>query len=297
MVSQLNLQGETVSHAKARRRLSPFIRLFREARPDVVCPSFWLLAWANGCPYHCAYCFLQGTFKGKTDPLVFSNWADLLREVYHWLQKPKPPSLLNTGELSDSLAITDKMAKLLIPIFGRQRRHKLLLLTKSDRVDGILNLPHQGQTIVSFSLNPPEVAEAFEPDAPRPERRIEAARKCLEAGYPVRIRIDPMIPVEGWREAYAELAEQVAWLRPERVTLGCLRFFPTVKAFSHRNPKIFSYAVERGGDGRYRPPTKVRLEMYKFMVSRLRGLKAALCKETLTVHSALKLPLKCNCVP
>ncbi|MHC1564053.1 MAG: SPL family radical SAM protein [Candidatus Hecatellaceae archaeon] len=141
------------------------------------------MAWANGCSYHCSYCYLQGTFRGNTNPTVFSNLDDMLREVSCWLKKPGGPRLLNTGELCDSLAITDKVMRALIPIFGRQKRHKLLLLTKSDRVEGLLGLPHNGQTIVSFSVNPPEVSSLFEPDAAPPERRLEAAWKCFNAGY------------------------------------------------------------------------------------------------------------------
>ncbi|RLI35605.1 hypothetical protein DRO53_00785 [Candidatus Bathyarchaeota archaeon] len=297
LASQLTLQGISRQTACFRRRKSPFIRLFREKRPGVLCPSFWLLAWANGCPYHCAYCFLQGTFKGKTDPVIYTNLRKLLWELKRWLKASLKPRMLNTGELSDSLAITDELAKTLIPIFGRQSLHKLLLLTKSNMVEGILDLPHNGQTVVSFSLNAEEVAKLYEPDAPPPRERLRAAWKCLEAGYPVRIRIDPLIPVEGWEDVYAELAEQVAQLNPERVTLGSLRVFPAVKAFSRRNPSVFKYATERTLDGRYRPPEKIRIKMYRFMVSRLKGLEIGLCKETPTVHAVLRLPLKCNCTP
>ena len=221
----------------------------------------------------------------------------MLREVSRWLKKPGGTRLLNTGELCDSLAITDKIIKVLVSIFGRQRRHKLLLLTKSDRVEGLLELPHNGQTIVSFSVNPPEISSLFEPDAATPSRRLEAAWKCFKAGYRVRMRIDPMIPVEGWREAYGKLAEKVAELKPERVTLGCLRLFPVVKAFSRRNRTVFKYAVERSPDGRLRPPEKTRIEMYRFIASRLKGLEVGLCKETFSVHRALKFSIRCNCLP
>ncbi|HID19277.1 TPA: hypothetical protein EYP27_07045 [Candidatus Bathyarchaeota archaeon] len=282
---------------KWRRRRSPFIRLFREHSGKVLCPSFWLLAWANGCPCHCAYCYLQGTFKGNTNPTVFSNIEDMLHEVSRWLRDHRSPKLLNTGELCDSLAITDRVMRLLIPIFGRQSRHKLLLLTKSDMVEGIMELPHNGQTIVSFSLNPPAVSSLFEPDAPSPDRRLKAAWKCLEAGYKVRIRIDPMIPVKGWEDAYGKLAEKVAELKPERVTLGCLRLFPAVKAFSRRNEAIFKYALERTPDGRFRPPERIRIEMYRFMILRLGGLEVGLCKETFNVHTVLRLSARCNCLP
>ena len=107
---------------------------------------------------------------------------------------------------------------------------------------------------MSFSVNPPEVSRLFEPDAPQPVRRLEAALKCMRAGYRVRVRIDPIIPVGGWMEAYGRLAKEIKKNNPERVTLGCLRLFPAVKAFSSRNKSIFNYATERTADGRFRPP-------------------------------------------
>jgi len=206
-------------------------------------PKLWLLAWADGCPYQCTYCYLQGTFKGKTEPTVFSNLDKLFREVEVWLKNPNP-KILNTGELSDSLAITRKVIVKLIERFAKQEKHKLLIVTKSDRVDEILGLNHNRQTIVSFSLNPEKVAEKFEVGAPPTSKRLEAIEKCLDAGYPIRVRIDPMIPVEGWEDFYRELALEVNRLKPERVTLGSLRFYPFVEAFSRRDKTVFSFRFE-----------------------------------------------------
>ena len=116
-----------LAQIRFRRRKSRFIRFFRESCTEIVCPGFWLLAWANGCTYHCDYCFLQGTFRGRTDPVVFTNLGDLLRELKSWFGKFSGQAVLNAGELSDSLAITDKVMKFLIRVFGEQNR--LLLVT------------------------------------------------------------------------------------------------------------------------------------------------------------------------
>jgi len=35
------------------------------SRGDVVCPHFLELKWATGCPYSCAWCYLQGTFRSR----------------------------------------------------------------------------------------------------------------------------------------------------------------------------------------------------------------------------------------
>ncbi|WP_309491851.1 SPL family radical SAM protein [Candidatus Hecatella orcuttiae] len=297
MPTQTTLHGPAEKPVfRRRKRQSPFIRLFNKAPAGILCPNFWLLAWADGCPYQCTYCFLQGTFRGQVEPVVFINLNDLFRELDSWLKADGAPRLLNAGELTDSLAITTYVAEKLVERFGKQSRHKLLLLTKSDGVNALLSLPHRGQTILSFSLNPPTVAKRFELGAPPPWHRLDAATAAKKAGYPVRIRVDPMIPVEGWREAYTELADRISRLRPERVTLGSLRFFPIVPAHSRRDKSVFSYGGERSGDGRIRVPRDTRMEMYRLMVERLEDVPVGLCKETVDVVKALGLPNKCNCV-
>jgi spore photoproduct lyase len=55
-------------------------------------------------------------------------------------------------------------------------------------------------------------------------KRIEAAKKVYQAGYEIRIRIDPMVPIDNWKESYQELLDFIFEnLTPERVTLGSLR--------------------------------------------------------------------------
>jgi spore photoproduct lyase len=57
------------------------------------------------------------------------------------------------------------------------------------------------------------------------EKRIEAARKCQEAGYPVRIRFSPMIPFAGWEDEVRHMVRRVfEETRPEVVTIEPLRF-------------------------------------------------------------------------
>jgi len=290
---QTTLEKEIFTY-QTRPRKSKFIRLFNKTPKGIVCPSFWLLAWADGCPYQCTYCYLQGTFKGKTNPVVFSNIDKLFKELEVWLKDPNP-KILNTGELTDSLAVTRKVIVKLIERFAKQEKHKLLIVTKSDKVDEILKLNHNQQTIVSFSLNPNRISEKFEVGAPPTQKRLEALWRCLEAGYPIRVRIDPMIPVYDWENAYKELALEVNKLKPERITLGSLRFYPFVKAFSRRDKSVFGFAFEKCIDGRWRLPQTLRLKMYKFMLKNLKVKPVSLCKETVEVVKTLNLPQKCNC--
>jgi len=199
-----------------------------KAGTSAVCPHFLELKWAYGCPYDCAWCYLKGTFrfqpKGKLP--VVKPYEKIELHTRKFLEEVKTPEILNAGEIADSLMHEDAampFSTFIIPIFEEQQRHKVLFLTKSATVKNLLEIEPHNQAIISFSLNAISVAKRWE-KAPAVLKRIEAAKKVLDAGYEVRVRIDPMVPVENWREHYSELlAILFDNLRPERITLGSLR--------------------------------------------------------------------------
>jgi spore photoproduct lyase len=286
-----------------RPRRSKFIRYFDKTPPGIVCPHFYLLAHGNGCLFRCAYCYLQLTFRGQVQPTVFTNVGDMLAEVEAFLAREEP-AVLNAGELSDALALDDRtgLTKELVPRFAAQDRHLLLLLTKSANVDNLLGLDHRGRTVVSFSLNAADVAARYELGSPSPAERLAAARRAGEAGYPLRFRLDPVIPVPGWEDSYRAILEQaLAVAPPERVTFGSLRYFPNVRTYARklgRDVSAFDYASEpTAADGRRRVPTPLRLRLYKYLMDLVpAGIETGLCKETEACHRALGIEkVVCNC--
>ena len=141
--------------------------------------------------------------------------------------------------MADSLALDHltRAGREFIPWFGRSGNGYLFMLTKSDNVDDILDLPHNGHTIVAWSMNNAAVSRKYEIGAPSFRRRLAAARKVQEAGYPLRIRLDPIVPFEGWENAYAETIKEIfSSVSPERITLGTLRF---EKGFYNMRNTIF----------------------------------------------------------
>src|SRR5207244_3936116 len=121
-----------------------FIKQFSgpDEKSGVVCFKFWQLVHASGCPFRCAYCFLQTTtffrfHKAALMGLVYTNWQDMVEEVNDWLADPTPRMLI-VGELQDGLAFDSAYAAVtgkplthhLIPLFAAQNRHRLIFLTK-----------------------------------------------------------------------------------------------------------------------------------------------------------------------
>jgi len=287
-----------------RERKSKFVEPFwRKKKPTgVLCCQFHELKWANGCIYDCQYCYLLGTARGtwRRKETIFTNTDVLEQEVEILLRTAEKPTVLHTGEIADSLAVPESeelMAKLTLK-FAKQKKHKLLLLTKSDNVDHLLNLEHEKMTVVGFSVNPELIAKKYELLAPPPRRRLVAAEKCIEAGYPVMIRVDPIIPVIGWLEIYKELFEVIDSMALNGVVLGTLRAFPTLMRFLPSELK--SMLTDKEIDGRLHLPRKLRLEIYREGFSALKFTNIGVCKETGLIWAELKKEFQdkkffCNC--
>lgn len=278
-----------------------------EKKTDVVCPHFLELKWATGCPYDCSWCYLKGTFRFlpyRAKPHI-KDFNKINKHTQTFLEHIKEPEILNTGELADSLMYEgDKKSfvNFIVPLFESQNKHKVLFLSKSDRMKNLLEIDSHKQVITSFSLNAIPVAHKWELKAPSVERRIKAAKSLYKKGFDVRIRIDPMVPVENWVKSYIELIDLLFdSLTPERITLGSLRGLQsTINGTSDKS--WVKYLSEYSNWGK-KIDINLRLAMYKRLISYLKEkykfTKVALCKETVAVWEILKLDykkIKCNCV-
>ena len=160
--------------------------------------------------------------------------------------------------------------------------------------------------VVSFSLNTDTVFNNLEHRAARPADRIMAARRVQDAGYEVRIRIDPIIYYSTWKQDYRDLVEQIAdSLRPSVVTLGEYR--PSqglLNHIRHRFPESRLVVVNESlvrDNGKLRYPDERRAEMFTWIAGQLRrrGIRrVGLCKEGPQSwrKAGLSGPLYCNCL-
>ncbi len=279
------------------------------AKPtDVVCPHFLELKWATGCPFSCAWCYLNGTLRfapQKSRPYV-KPYEKIEQHVRAFLNNVDGSGeLLNTGELADSLMHERNghpFSKFIVSLFSEQERHRVLFLTKSSHIQHLLDTDGQNTAVVSFSLNAEQVAERFERGAPPVAERIEAAAQLSSAGYEVRIRIDPMVPVPDWRDQYLRLVDDVfSRFTPARVTLGSLRGLQSTINMATDKSWV-SYLSERSNWGK-RVDSETRHLMYSGLIEYLSEAfgyqDIALCKETLGIWSALGMDYKtirCNCM-
>ncbi len=288
-----------------------FDRTPEPVRPgDVVCPHFVELKWGWGCPYDCSFCYLKGTFRfyqegGRVLP-HFKPRAKIRTDTEEFIRMDLEPTLLNAGELCDALmgeGLEEPFSEFIMPLFAGTR-HRVLFLTKGTSVGRFIEHPEwRSNAVLSWSLNAAPEAEQWEKLAPSTSDRIRAAGKVFDAGYEVRLRIDPMIPVEGWLEHYRGLVDEVfEQFYPERITLGSLRGLTSTRN-SVKDKSWLSFLSE-GSNWGLKVEQSVRAEVYAALIDYLREkysyTSVGLCKETLSLWAALGLDWRlnrCNCLP
>jgi len=128
------------------------------------------------------------------------------------------------------------------------------------------------------------------------------------------------VPLEGWRERYRDTIRQIfEQIRPERVTLGTLRF---EEGFYNQRHFLFTSGPELPGElekmqpmfapkqmaGRKRPAVgkysyeeQKRTEIFSFAIDEIRkyfaDCRIALCKKSADVWRNVGLePSRCSCV-
>ncbi len=278
------------------------------------CPNYWHFSPYGFCPYGCKYCYLAGTPGVKFSPSVkiYVNLPEILHEIDRIARRQQRPTAFYLGKLQDSLALDPLTAysTVMVPFFAEHPWARLTLLTKSAHVDHLLGLDHREHSILSWSVNPPEVSAMFEENVPTIDERLEAMRRVAERGYPVRAIMMPIIPIDGWRDAYAAFTRRLLEAVPiRRLTLGGICIYRSARDLMERKMgtrNTVSQHIDRSfpvaGDGRARYPRELRHEVYSSIIASARRLRPdleiALCleEETLWESTGLRGSMgRCNC--
>ncbi|MDR0327425.1 MAG: hypothetical protein LBI05_03915 [Planctomycetaceae bacterium] len=277
------------------------------------CPNYWHFSLYGFCPYGCTYCYLAGTPGVKFSPSVkiFTNIDEVLNNIDKHARKIAKPTAFYHGKLQDGLALDPLTgySRRLIPFFAEHSFARQVLLTKSADVENLLGLDHNGHTILSWTLHPPEISEQFEPQTPPIAERLRAMKQCADASYPVRAVLMPLIPASDWLNQYANFLEQLLTVIPiQRLTIGAICSYQG--AYWLMNRKLGSANViaenmehTKSDDGRMRYPMELREKAYWRLIQtakRIRpDLEIGLCLETHSVFESIGMQDaigQCNCV-
>jgi spore photoproduct lyase len=293
------------------------------------CPNYWHLSPYGFCPYGCYYCYLAGTPGVWFSPTVkiFLNLEEILAQVDQTANQLAKPTIFYLGKLQDGLALEplSGYSRKMVPFFARHPYARMVVLTKSTNVKNLLNLDHAGRTILSWTVNAPEIVQDFERNSPDVMDRIEAMRRCAQIGYPVRAVIMPIIPVADWQDIYERFLTVLLESVPlSRITLGSICSYPQAQRlmelklgkknvissllgglsrFSRRENGTVPFATSKSNDGRLRFSRSTRTEVYRHLIECIRrnrpDLEIGLCLEDEEMFASLDLQDsigRCNCV-
>lgn len=277
------------------------------------CPNYWHFSPYGFCPYDCKYCYLAGTPGVKFSPTVkiFLNIDQILGQIGKTASRLTELTAFYLGKLQDGLALDclTGYSRIMIPFFAGQKYARLVVLTKCDNVENLLDLEHSGHTILSWSLNPPEVSRTFETNVPSVSNRMTAMKRCSEAGFPIRAVVMPIIPIENHRKIYSDfLKSLLSNIRLERITLGQICSYSTALQITNQklgpdNSISAKLRKTKSPDGRLRFPTQLRIRVYEHLIKTIReiqpDLQIALCLEEQAIFEALGMTSSigcCNCV-
>ena len=168
----------------------------------------WQFHLAKGCPAHCQYCYLAGSLSGPPVTRVYANLPEVLG---HLAQYERGPTTFEVSCYTDPLGLEHLTGSLseCVTYFGTRTDGSLRYVSKFDAVDGLLGLPHNGQTRARASVNAEPIGTRLEGGTASVPARLGAVRKLARAGYPVGLVVAPIMPIEGWREHYTALFDAV----------------------------------------------------------------------------------------
>ena len=279
------------------------------------CPNYWHFSPYGFCPYGCDYCYLAATQGVRFSPTVkvFLNLPEMLDQIDRVATRIGRPVAFYLGKLQDGLALDPLTgySRRLVSFFADHRYARMTLLTKSANVENLLGLDHRGRSILSWTVNPPEITGRFERNTPPVADRVAAMRRCAEAGYPVRAVVMPIVPVPDWQAVYRTfLRSLLERVDLSRITLGSICSYPqTVRLMELKLGRHNAISHNLDGshrkctDGRARFPHELRERIYRFLIGTIRQacprLDIGLCLESASMFDALDMRSsvgRCNCV-
>jgi DNA repair photolyase len=194
-------------------------------RSGLICQPAYAMHSIWGCHFRCTYCNLGHV------ACIYTNLEDWLRRIQEGLanlEKSPRQRLFQWDNGTDAVCWEPEYGatRMLVEFFAKQPDKYLeLYVGKSDQVDFMLGYEHKGHTVCCWSLGCETQCRVVEPRSASMEARIASARKCQEAGYHVRIRLSPMVPIIGWREEDKHMLQCLLdEVKPDMITIEPLRF-------------------------------------------------------------------------
>lgn len=177
---------------------------FQSCKPS----AHFQLPLVSGCIGQCEYCYLNTNLGDKPYIKVNVNIEDIINQAQQYINERLPEITIFEGSAtSDPVPIepyTHSLART-IEFFGKSENGRFRFVTKFSDIDGLLNLQHNGNTEIRFTINTDKVISEYENRTASIAKRIEASVKIAKAGYPLGYIIAPVFLYDGWKDDYRNL--------------------------------------------------------------------------------------------
>ncbi len=207
------IPGRTPAEAYREGKRTLVVGLRKKLEFETCKPSaHYQLPLVSSCIGKCEYCYLQTQLGNKPYVKVNVNIAEIMAKTRELIKAREPEvTLFEASATSDPIPV-ERISGILgmaIGFFGSLDNGRLRLVTKFADVEPLVNLQHHQRTTIRFSVNPSRLIQRFEHGTTPLEARLTAARRMLEAGYPIGLMIAPVFIEPGWQEEYRGLLDTI----------------------------------------------------------------------------------------
>lgn len=205
---------------------------FQSCKPS----AHYQLPLVSGCIGRCEYCYLNTKLGDKPFIKIYTNIDEILNYAQKYIDERLPDITIFEGAAtSDPIPVepyTHSLEKA-IEFFGKSQNGRFRFVTKYDDIESLIDLKHNGNTEVRFSINTDYVIKQYEHSTASRDKRIEASIKMAEAGYPIGFLIAPVFIYPNWREDYHDLLSILSEKLPKD-----MKHQITFEVISHRYTTI-----------------------------------------------------------
>lgn len=250
------------------KRKEQFLYSGSGVAPDFGYRFFYYNALVLNCLYNCSYCYLQGMYS-SANLVVFVNNEDYIRETKEQLELSKPLYLCISYD-TDLLALENTLGYCKEWILFANENPDLIveIRTKSANFKSIADLKPTSNIILAWTLSPESVILEHEPLTPRLSSRLKNIRDALNAGWQVRLCLDPILNVPNWKSVYQEFVRAIFREIPgeklREISLGVFRmnsdYFKNSK--KRRSDSYLYYLPMETHVGVKSYPTELEKEMF-----------------------------------
>ncbi|MCM8768834.1 MAG: hypothetical protein NC911_04015 [Candidatus Omnitrophica bacterium] len=264
-----------------------------------VCRPCWRIHLQTGCLHRCLYCGLGGLLVAAVNIEEYCQHLQEIIDRHPWQKTYLLDDDADPPGLEPELGCLGK----LIEFFGQQKDRYLIIHTKTWNTQWMTKLKSNGNTIIVWSISPVTQSTLIEAKAGTTAERIQAARISQEAGYQIRYKFKPIIPVRNWEKEARETIEQIfTWTQPDVISLACfmwMDFYEMKKRLGKLwhllDPECVKAAEEKAGQADNpctEPfPDEVRAKIYRYYLKEIRrhkpDLPVSLSTESWQMWSAL----------